>query len=486
MTGVVLGDRYAERRLYRDREAVEGPRRRLSRPTSSIRAGTVALLLFFFASLLLPPSSLLAQDAHYWTMQYGPTPSLLGGAVIGSVNDVSATYYNPGALRFADNLALAVSTNVFETKRISLENGGGDGVDLGTSRTGLRPSMIAGTLTDSLWGNSVLSYSVLTRMKSDTELKGSLLRSGDDLENLSALGASFELNTRISETWGGLTYARSIGSNFGVGLSWYGAVRTEQRRIQELSQLIESENKGLLLQTTQNTSTVSIRTLAKLGAYFEAEAFTAGMTITTPSLQAFGVGEMEFIHSFAATDSVSLIAGIQKDLSATYTSPLSVGAGLGFPVGRARVHASTEWFNYLDRYVVIEGEDLVGPVPSDAVVPQIVYQELGHVVNWGVGVEYNLKPDLNLYGSFYTDNSALPDDLDEPVISLISVDIKTVTVGADFRIGPALLTLGVGRGWGNHLAEGLSDLVGGPDQDVQVVQAYSNWIALFGFELIRN
>ena len=35
---------------------------------------------------------LIAQDTHYWNDQYGPKSMLLGGAVIGSVNDMSATY----------------------------------------------------------------------------------------------------------------------------------------------------------------------------------------------------------------------------------------------------------------------------------------------------------------------------------------------------------------------------------------------------------
>ena len=39
-----------------------------------------------------------AQDSHHWTQQYGTRSTLLGGAVIGSASDLSATYYNPGAI----------------------------------------------------------------------------------------------------------------------------------------------------------------------------------------------------------------------------------------------------------------------------------------------------------------------------------------------------------------------------------------------------
>ncbi|MFQ5582925.1 MAG: long-chain fatty acid transport protein, partial [Calditrichia bacterium] len=46
---------------------------------------------------------LSAQDANYWTNQYGARANLLGGAVVGSVVDLSGTFYNPGALPFLKN-----------------------------------------------------------------------------------------------------------------------------------------------------------------------------------------------------------------------------------------------------------------------------------------------------------------------------------------------------------------------------------------------
>ena len=76
------------------------------------RNRTSALLAAAALVTLAPPAG--AQDAHYWTLQYGPRSSLLGGAVIGSVDDVSGTFYNPGAVARATDLAFAVSADVFE------------------------------------------------------------------------------------------------------------------------------------------------------------------------------------------------------------------------------------------------------------------------------------------------------------------------------------------------------------------------------------
>ncbi|MFB3112255.1 MAG: hypothetical protein ACE10G_09500 [Gemmatimonadales bacterium] len=129
--------------------------------------------LAVFALLLSAPDA-YAQDAHYWTLQYGPRSSLLGGAVIGSVDDVSATYYNPGALGLAPNLTFAITANVFERSGVALVDGGGNGVNLGTAQSGLRPSLVAGVLGRDLFGSGVLAYSLLTRVKGTQRISPAL------------------------------------------------------------------------------------------------------------------------------------------------------------------------------------------------------------------------------------------------------------------------------------------------------------------------
>ncbi|MCK5572460.1 MAG: hypothetical protein KAJ12_06850, partial [Bacteroidetes bacterium] len=43
--------------------------------------------------LLLLNISAPGQETYYWNIQYGTRSTLLGGAVIGSASDLSATYY---------------------------------------------------------------------------------------------------------------------------------------------------------------------------------------------------------------------------------------------------------------------------------------------------------------------------------------------------------------------------------------------------------
>ena len=64
-----------------------------------------------------------AQDTHYWNLQYGTSSNLLGGAVIGSVLDMAATYYNPAALALFPTPKILLSGKVYQLNEITLNNG---------------------------------------------------------------------------------------------------------------------------------------------------------------------------------------------------------------------------------------------------------------------------------------------------------------------------------------------------------------------------
>lgn len=55
-------------------------------------------ILIAISFILLLTTSIQGQEDNYWNIQYGTRSTLLGGTVIGSVSDLSATYYNPGAI----------------------------------------------------------------------------------------------------------------------------------------------------------------------------------------------------------------------------------------------------------------------------------------------------------------------------------------------------------------------------------------------------
>ena len=449
------------------------------------RNRTVALLAAAALLTLAPPAA--AQDAHYWTLQYGPRSSLLGGAVIGSVDDVSGTFYNPGAIARATDLAFAVSTDVFEYTGIALEDGGGNGVDLGTAKSGLRPSLVAGTISKDLFGTGgILAYSALTRARGTQDLAGAVLLSGDDippeLERDDIVGG-VDVTGRFNDFWGGLTFSQGLGDRIGLGVSWYGAVRSQTRQRQSIAQFVGTDGSGLSEIDNTSGKYTDFRTLFKFGGFFDLGAVTGGITLTTPSIHIAGSGQLGVNRSTIGTDTTALLAGIQTELPAEYKSPLSVGGGLAWRLGPARIHGSLEWFDKIAPYVVIQGDSLFAQEPEGEGIILDAVHEQTEALNWGLGLEYTLSDTFTGYLSYFVDNSTLDDDIERAGLSIIPIDISTITVGTDFVLRSARLTLGIGYGWGSEVDRELTDLLKEEKEDFEATYVYRSIKLLFGFEI---
>ena len=100
------------------------------------------IIISFFIFLFTIP--VMSQDTQYWNIQYGTRSTLLGGAVIGSVSDLTATYYNPGAVALFDDPKFIISAQVYQLETITVEDGAGIvGEDLVFSTIVPSPSFFA-------------------------------------------------------------------------------------------------------------------------------------------------------------------------------------------------------------------------------------------------------------------------------------------------------------------------------------------------------
>ena len=446
----------------------------------------VNIRLIVLGSLLLPAVA-LAQDAHYSTMQYGPRASLLGGAVIGSVDDVSGTYYNPGALALASNLAFSFSTNVFEVESLRLEGRGDEGIELGSSRSGIRPSLIAGTITRGLFGGrALIAYSALTRMSGTQDLAGQFVLGPGELPDtvgIRDLTGQAVFEGRYSDTWAGISYSHRLGSSFGVGVTWYGGIRSQKRRITTNFAAVFSDTAGGASFETVSGSLTTLRTLLKFGAFGEVGPFTLGATFVTPSAQILGGGERSSSSSFNTPDSLFVASDAQRDLDATYKSPMSIGLGIGWRIGDGRLHASAEYFDAVSPYRVLDVQPYQAIQPDDVTITPNPVHSAEEVLNWAIGGEYEFAPYLQGFVSYFTDDSALADDETQSALSVVPVDISTATAGVKFTVGSALFTIGGGYGWGSKVDDQLTALLQNENRDLEAKYVYRSFRVLFGFEI---
>jgi len=452
---------------------------------TSILSSRALLTLAVFTVLTASTAPATAQDAHYWTNQFGQTASLLGGAVIGSADDISATFYNPGALSIDTDLSFAVSANVLEMSSVTLEDGGGSGVDLSSNKTGFRPSLVAGTFTRNLFGKDILAYSLLTRARGTIKIGAQLLLEEDDLppeDNLTDVIALGSITGDFEDFWGGLTYSTALSERVGLGVTWYGAVRTQERRRDNTFQSLGNDGSGTITNYIAGGNYQAIRTLLKFGGYFATGSLTAGLTVTTPSLHITGSGELGTYSGAVDTDGTSLAASVQTDLAAEYHSPLSVGGGLAWRIGRSRIHASAEWFDSVAPYVAIDGQDFETQEPPVTVSTQVV-QAQDQVFNWGLGFEHAFTATTNGYISFYTDRSHRSPELEQADLSLTTYDIYSGNLGVEFKVSRVLLTFGGGFSWGSQVSEVLTDLLQDDTEDFEAKIIYRSFRFLFGFRV---
>jgi len=424
------------------------------------RFQTTLLLL----GILFFSSNIFAQDTHYWNLQYGTRSTLLGGAVIGSVADIAATYYNPAAPALFPKPEILLSGKVYQLSSFKLKNGGGEGKDLDYSAVNVAPSIFAGSFTFDWLGDNALSYSILTRQHMNYSIEG---RNGGISEanpdNL--VGREIISDQDLSDLWIGLTWSKKIGSNFAIGVSPYLSVRDQRTRRHAYNEIRDITNGDVSAGIyTQQFEYKIFSLMAKIGVAAIFDKLTLGLTVTTPYLTITGTGSslMNLINTGAGSDSNTIfIANNQVDVEAAYKTPLSVGFGLGYKIGKHKIHLSAEYYDAIAEYDVLDTEEFTGQ--SDGITyKNRVSTEAKSVLNYGIGGEFYLKEKLWLFISFVTDYTASVANT-ETNLGVSNWDIFHLSGGVLFTVGRSEITLGANFAFGNKKLGGDLNL---PDSEI--------------------
>lgn len=394
-----------------------------------------------------------AQDSHYWTNQYGTRAQLLGGLVVGSFLDLSSTYYNPGAIAFVSDPSLILTTDMYQYISIDFEDPLGTGLDFRNQRTRPAPGMFATSLPISGLGNNRIALSVLTRR--DFSFESEARRT--DETGTGEAGVRF----RVTEAWGGPTWAYLFNDTIGLGATAYVGVRSQSNRLAlSVQNFVASD--AVSQNTVSDFRYWQLRALAKLGLGLNLKPVRLGLTVTTPSLGLVGRGEIYESVSLVSTDPSTgfLIEGhTQKDLSAEYRSPLSVAIGASRRFGTVTVFATVEWFDSVDPYVVLDPNNFIGQTTGDTLSVDVKRAETD-VLNWGFGVEVDVGARSAFYAAIYTDGSSFQGVEPSPPNALATWDILNLNFGGGLTLLNTELTAGISLGYGNDQVEPLLDLSG--------------------------
>jgi hypothetical protein len=417
----------------------------------SQRAALTAALL----SLALA-SGLKAQDSHYWTNQYGTRATLLGGAVIGSVLDLSGTYYNPGGLSLIEDPETLMATKVFQYPVVTLVGGDLEFVPLHSRDPGPAPSLVAGTIRIRGARNHRFGYSYVSRQEVRLGLSVSSTGTRDilpDVPGAEDYSTQFRLDEKLTERWLGLTWSTKVAEGIGVGVSQYFAIRTHRTSVQEVVEALTGEARTGMAMDSRQYQYRHVRAIWKIGLACDFNAITLGLTMTTPSLSLFGFGSTGLNSSLAALDLDGdgdaddyLAADFSNHLRATYRSPFSLAAGMTFKFRRIRLYTSLEWFAGQSPFTVLDAEEFTAQSSGETLSTDVRH-EAAPVLNWGVGWEWSYSSRFKGYASFTTDYSAKRAGT-ETNLSLTDWNIYHIVTGAEFAIKTWPLTAGLGFSFG--------------------------------------
>jgi hypothetical protein len=405
---------------------------------------------------LIGIQSIMAQDGHYWTQQYGTRSILLSNSVIGGVNDLGAVYYNPGRLSLVENPAFLLNVNVYELTQLKFDDAVGEGADRSKTSFGSVPTFVAGTFKLKQLEGHQFAYSIIQRQNLNFEFNFRDEVLGDVIENFPGeeyFGANINFSTRLKEDWYSLSWSYPLKENLSIGITGSATRYSIDKGTLIELQALTASNEVAQLQLDRNYSINNYGLLWKLGVAGIAKRFQWGVTVTTPSISFTGKGKYNYEQFFSGIKGVStnpdqFVTSRQSDLSIKYKRPLAAGGGISIPLKKSELHFSMEWYSAIKEYTIMEAVPYIAQSSGDTITFTLV-DDLESVTNFGIGAEIYFGERLSGFASVSTDFSAVPEDITglseiEPVAnnSVFSTNLYHFAGGVVWSLNRADITLG--------------------------------------------
>jgi hypothetical protein len=420
--------------------------------------------LLFLTVLLVSQSihGALAQDSHYWDNQYGTKGELLGGVVVGTPNDLSATFYNPGWIAMQTDPSFLLTTLSVEGYTIRVKNGLGEGTEPTSTRFATSPGYLAGRFTvgeDRTWK---WAYSYLQKVKFQFVAVGVRFETINPPSPTGPVDFSGEAfrKSKANEYWYGATLSRKIRRNIGLGFSPYVVHRSMESRSQYAIQGLNSVSQYGQAYSVDEYDFWHIRLLAKIGLAVAQGNLTYGFTLTTPSLGLFGSGKVLVNDSYSGLDedrdgiqdSPYLSSDYQEGLKATWKSPLSLAAGVSLKSGATGYHLTVEWFNAVKTRQAMNPDTFTSQSDPDQTRVYKLSYGAKSLINFGAAVEHSFSPKFGLYGAVRSDFSSIPSE-ESDNLQISNWDLWHISGGASFTFLNMEFTSGLQYSFGSGTSE---------------------------------
>jgi hypothetical protein len=445
-----------------------------------------ALLLILVIIIL--QDSLCAQENNYWNIQYGTRSTLLGGAVIGSVSDLSATFYNPGAIALFPDVKFILSAQVYQLDNYKIKDGAAEGKDLDYSSIVPSPNFVAFDLGFDFLGNDRLAFSILTRQNSNLEFSARVIDSLEVIESSpgkESFAGGINAEKKFNDVWGGITYSTKLSEIIGLGVTGYVSYRSHKATSLTILQALQSNGEIASYSNINNYRFNNCRTLLKAGVGLNLNPLTIGLTVTSPSLNIFGSGSVGTHLFISGIDSNRFDSNYQEDIESKFNSSWAAGLGGAYNFGMVKLHLSAEWYDAISKYDVLNTETYNSQSSGEVLTNDLTH-EAKSVINFGLGLDYFAGDSLIFSLSVTSDFSAFVENSSTNLAAYSAWDLIHIAGGSTFNIWKSELTVGVVYSFGSQTIDNNINIT--PDNDNSSVGRqsefkYSQIKVLLGFEI---
>lgn len=450
------------------------------------------LFLLFFCLVIQTKA-----QTNYKYENFGNRSILLNGNVTGSVDDLGATYYNPARLALIEDPVFSINAKIYQLSETKIGNYVFDGSNLTSSSFEGLPSMVSGTFKLKKLENHQFAYSIISRNRNNIDLNyGTDIIENEFQDILPGVEKYFgttSLDNRFRENWFGVSWAKSITSDFSIGASLFGSYYSYSASNSEQFTSINDEEQVSSYSNKVGFSQKSYGAFLKIGAAWVLEKFELGLNIDLPYLEVYKEGSFynEEVLSGSQNGNDILTLNRFDDIDAKRKYPLGISLGAGIPIKKNKIHLNASWNSGIDTYDRLEIPIIESETEEDVYAYKFE-EKLNSTFNFGFGAEIYINPKLNGYGSFSTDFS--PFDVNTSIIELSSQSEERINIDSDYYHYGFGVNFSHKRAnfiLGTVYTHGKSDFNNTYNNDIfpDVVAQnstikYSRWRFLIGFEIL--